>query len=85
MIYLFLTLGINIRAIMDANFRRKTGTRIKDSLYKLVANGKATNPVLTYGYKKDEKGYIIVDEEEAEIVKRIFKRSTILYSLKILL
>ncbi|WP_386809979.1 recombinase family protein [Lutibacter holmesii] len=63
------------KAIISASFRKKTGKRIKDSLYKLAKSGIATNPVLPYGYKKDDKKYIVVDEEEAEIVRLIFKWS----------
>lgn len=65
------------KAIMNAAERRKTGKKIKDALIKLAKDGKATNPVLTYGYKKDENGYLAIDEDEASIVKRIFKDSLI--------
>lgn len=38
----------------------------------LLGKGQAVMP---YGYTKDNDGYIIIDEEEAEIVKRIFAMS----------
>jgi len=63
------------KAVMDANFRRKTGTRIKASLLKLVEMGKATNPVIHYGYKKDENGFLVLDNEESGIVKEMFEWS----------
>lgn len=63
------------KAIMNANFRRKTGKKIRDVLRRKVAEGKSINPVMTYGYTKDKDGYIIIDEEEIKIVKRIFEMS----------
>jgi len=63
------------KAVMDATSRRKTGKKIKDALIKLAKEGKATNPVLPYGYAKDKNKNIIKDGEEVEIVKRIFQMS----------
>lgn len=63
------------KAVMDASFRRKTGKRIRDVLYRLAKDGKATNPVIHYGYKKDKHGYLVLDDDEKKIIKKIFKLS----------
>lgn len=63
------------KAMIAADFRRKTSKRIKDVHLKLLQEGKATGKVITYGYKKDENGYIVEDETESHIVKRIFAES----------
>jgi len=63
------------KAVMNASSRRKTGKKIKDALNKLAKDGKATNPVLPYGYAKDKDKNIITDDEEIKVVKRIFQMS----------
>lgn len=71
------------KAVMNASSRKKTGRKIKDALVKLVKDGKATNHNITYGYTKDDKGYLILNNEpinsdgltEIDVVKRIFKDS----------
>ncbi len=71
------------KAIMNAAERKKGGKRIKDALKKLVKDGKATNPVVTYGYKKDKNGYLVLNDDpinedgltEVDVVKKIFKLS----------
>lgn len=71
-----------MKAIMNASFKRTTAKKVADALKKKVAQGKATNPVVKYGFYKDKDGYIRVDDKgqdgyqpEAEIVKRMYKLS----------
>lgn len=63
------------KAIMSASFRRRTGRKIKDAHLKLIKAGKSTNPVITYGYKKDDNGFLILNDDEVKIVKRIYEYS----------
>lgn len=51
-----------------------TKIKVKSVLKNRVKEGK-TRGILPYGYTKDENDVMIVDEEEALIVKRIFKMS----------
>ncbi|MBP0904872.1 recombinase family protein [Mariniflexile gromovii] len=64
-----------IKAVIHKRQVTETKIKLKLSLKRAVKEGKATNPVLKYGYKKDDNGFIAIDEEEAEIVKLMFKLS----------
>ncbi|WP_418513692.1 recombinase family protein [Corallibacter sp.] len=63
------------KAIMNASERRKTGKKIKDALFKKAKQGIATNPVLPYGYKKNKNKMVVVNDDEALIVKQIFEKA----------
>ncbi|MDM9632129.1 recombinase family protein [Robiginitalea aurantiaca] len=52
----------------------QTSEKIAHSLRKIVGQGK-TRGVMPYGYTKDEAGYMVIDPEESEVVKRIYKLS----------
>lgn len=60
---------------MNALYRRTTSKKIKAVLSRNASEGKAHSSILPYGYAKDEKGYLIIDEEESEIVERIYELS----------
>jgi site-specific DNA recombinase len=50
------------------------GQQTKKVLRQRAKDGKA-HGIMPYGYSKDENGYIKIDEEESEIVKRIYEMS----------
>ena len=52
-----------------------TTKKVKSALLFRVEEGKAHSSILPYGYTKDEGGYLIIDEEEAEVVKKIYELS----------
>ncbi|PZR20901.1 MAG: hypothetical protein DI539_09520 [Flavobacterium psychrophilum] len=51
-----------------------TKIKVKSALKNRAMLGKG-QAVMPYGYDKDSEGYIIINEEEAEVVKRIFEMS----------
>jgi DNA invertase Pin-like site-specific DNA recombinase len=51
-----------------------TKIKVKSALKTRVASGKA-HSILPYGYRKDENGFLIIDVEEAEIIKKIYDLS----------
>ena len=51
-----------------------TKVKVKSALRTRVASGKA-HSILPYGYKKNNLGELIIDEEESEIIKQIFDLS----------
>lgn len=60
---------------MNALYRRTTSKKIKAVLSRNASEGKAHSSILPYGYSKDEKGYLVIDEEESKIVERIYELS----------
>ncbi len=63
-----------VRSSMDAYFKRLTGVKIKNVLDRNIEKGKAWG-VLPYGYKTDEDKKLVIAEDEAEIIKKIFELS----------
>ncbi|MEJ1221734.1 recombinase family protein [Sediminicola sp. 1XM1-17] len=59
------------KAIMDASFRRTTSKKIKKVLDRNVAEGKTTG-IQAYGYTSDENKNLVIDPQEAEVVRLIF-------------
>jgi DNA invertase Pin-like site-specific DNA recombinase len=51
-----------------------TKIKVKSALKTRVESGKA-HSILPYGYKKDENGSLIIDQEESEIIKQIYDLS----------
>ena len=65
----------DIRSIFDSYFVRQTKKKVKSVLRRRVEQGKAHSSILPYGYKKDINGYLAIDNEESEIVKRLYDLS----------
>lgn len=61
------------KAVIAASERRKTGKKVKSAIVKAVSMGKVSG-VIPYGFTRDEEGYMVVNEEEAKIVRHIFDR-----------
>ena len=51
-----------------------TKIKVKSALKTRVESGKA-HSILPYGYKKDENGSLIIDQEESDIIRKIFDLS----------
>lgn len=68
-----VTLVQGMKALVAANFRRETGRKQKVRLLQNAKEGKVHGAVTPYGYSKDDKSYLVIDEEEAKIVKLIYK------------
>jgi site-specific DNA recombinase len=64
----------DMMSIFNAYFVRTTRKRVKAVLRRNAEEGR-NHGISAFGYSKNEYGYIIIDEHEAEIVKRIFKMS----------
>lgn len=69
----YFTAGIMSQ--MNALYRRTTSKKIKAVLDRNVKEGKVHGRIYPFGYRKDEDGYLTIDEEEAEIVKKIYEMS----------
>jgi site-specific DNA recombinase len=67
---------VSIKGSLAAYENKKLRERIKRSLERSVIEGKAGGgAVLVYGYAKDVDGRLVVDDFEAQVVKRIFQLS----------
>lgn len=64
----------NIRSVFNQYHVTTTKHKVKSVLRRNARDGKA-HGISPYGYTKDENGFIIIDEVESEIVKRIFNMS----------
>lgn len=65
----------DILSVYNQYFVKLTSKKIKSVLKRNAKEGKAHSSIFPYGFGKDDKGYLIVNEEEAEIVKRIYNES----------
>ncbi len=63
-----------ILSLTNEMYAKLTGLKVKASHLKNVTNGKGVG-LSAYGYKKDDKGFLVIDEIESEIVKKIFELS----------
>ena len=64
-----------IKSQMDAMYKRVTSKKIKAVLKRNAQEGKAHAKVMPFGYAKDKEGYLVINEEEAKIVKEIYAKS----------
>jgi len=64
----------NITSIINNYYTRVTSNKIKSVLKRNAREGRA-HAIPPYGYSKDENGFLIIDEKESIIIKRIFKMS----------
>lgn len=62
----------NILSATDEFFVDLTSIKIKGTLRSKAEEGKVNGAVLPYGYTKDKNNYLKIDNEESEIVKKIF-------------
>jgi len=62
-------------SIMNQYYVKLTKKKIKSVLHRNAKEGKVHSSIYPYGYTKDENNYLIIDEEEAIIVKRIYNDS----------
>lgn len=69
----YFTAGIMSQ--MNALYRRTTSKKIKTVLERNAKEGKVHGRIHPFGYSKDENGYLVIDEEEAEIVKKVYEMS----------
>ena len=65
----------DIVSIMNEYYVKITRRKIKSVLHRNAKEGKAHSSIYPYGYTKDNNGFLVIDEEEAEVVKRIYKDS----------
>lgn len=65
----------DLLSVINQFYVKSTSKKIKSVLKRNALNGKAHSSIFPYGYNKDEDGYLIIEKEEAEIVKKIFKLS----------
>lgn len=66
---------VRIKSIFASYEVQKMSERIRKSLEKNARDGKVSGgPIQPYGYKKENK-ILVINEDESEIVKRIFKLS----------
>lgn len=68
-------IDVTFKGILYDFYSEDLSQKVKSSIAARKAKGNYTASVATYGYKKDpeKKGHLIVDEEAAEIVKRIYR------------
>ena len=64
----------DMMSIFNAYFVRTTRKRVKAVLKRNAEEGR-NHGISAFGYTKNENGFIIIDDEEAETVKRVFKMS----------
>lgn len=62
----------NILSATNEFFVDLTSMKIKDTLRRKAKQGKVNGAVLPYGYKANSEKYLVIDEEEAEVVRYIF-------------
>lgn len=64
----------DIKVLLAAFETKKTSARIKSVLEKSVRDGRASGgPLMPFGYTKDKDKKLIIDNEEAKIVKYIYQ------------
>lgn len=65
----------HIKAGMDAHFAKVTSSKIRAVLHRNVSEGRTRGGIMAYGFTKDSNNYVIIDKDEAEIVKEIYSLS----------
>lgn len=64
----------HITSLINNFYAKVASSKIKSVLARNIQDGKV-HAKSAFGYTKDENGYLIVDEEESKIVKRIYQMS----------
>ncbi len=62
-------------SVMNQYYVKITKQKIKSVLQRNAKEGKAHSSIYPYGYCKDEKGFLVIDDEESVVVRRIFDDS----------
>ena len=62
-------------SIINQYYARITARKIKSVLKRNAKEGKAHAKVMPFGYTKNEGGYLVINEEEAGIVKEVYSKS----------
>lgn len=64
-----------LKNIINASYAKDLSKKISSARHVQRGRGEFTGPVVPFGYKKDEqrKGRLVVNEEEAEVVRKIFR------------
>jgi len=62
-------------SIMNQYYVKITKKKIKSVLHRNAKEGKAHSSIYPYGYSKDLNNYLVIEDRESEIVKRIFDNS----------
>ena len=57
-------------------------SRLSDGRLKRIEENKKPYGALSYGYRKNHKGLIVIDEEESKIIQYIYKRYNTLSKMK---
>ncbi|WP_417556909.1 recombinase family protein [Mesoflavibacter zeaxanthinifaciens] len=65
----------DIVSIMNQYYVKLTTKKVKSVIHRNVKQGKVHSNIYAYGYTKDENGYLVIDNEESKIVKRIYEDS----------
>ncbi|MDP2685936.1 MAG: recombinase family protein [Aequorivita sp.] len=64
-----------IKGIIHKRQVTETKIKIKSALKRNARDGKVNGAIVPYGYRKDDKGYMVIDDEEAKVIRLIFKMS----------
>jgi site-specific DNA recombinase len=64
----------NIMSVMNQYYVTITKKKIKSVLRRNIEEGKV-HSVPAYGYKKDENGFLVIDEKESDLIERIYNDS----------
>jgi DNA invertase Pin-like site-specific DNA recombinase/ribosomal protein S18 len=65
----------SLDSLYNTKKRIEQGVATKKALHGNLKEGRTRGGIMPYGYTKDEKGYIIIDDDEAEVIKRIYDLS----------
>ncbi|WP_299222187.1 recombinase family protein [uncultured Aquimarina sp.] len=65
----------SLDSLYNTKKRIEQGVATKKALHGNLKEGRTRGGIMPYGYSKDEKGYIIIDSNEAEVIKRIYDLS----------
>ncbi len=66
-------IGVAFQYLVNEHYSKDLSKKVKTSVYSKMKNGEFKVSQCAFGFKKDENGKLIIDEEAAEIVKLIFE------------
>lgn len=65
----------SLDSLYNTKKRIEQGVSTRRALHGNLKEGKTRGGIMSYGYTKDDKGYVIIDEDEVKTVKRIYDLS----------